>query len=70
MGRDAIALSLIGLILSALLTESIGVHALFGGFLAGVVISSDSNLACELTYKMHDMVIILFLSVFSTHGLE
>ncbi|HKO50243.1 MAG TPA: cation:proton antiporter [Polyangiaceae bacterium] len=64
VSSDAIALSLIGLTLSALLTESIGIHALFGGFLAGAVVPSDSLLARELTDKMHDIVTILFLPAF------
>ena len=43
------AFAFIGLLLSALFTESIGIHALFGAFLLGALIPHESLLAKELT---------------------
>jgi Kef-type K+ transport system membrane component KefB len=47
--KTAVALALIALLLSALATEAIGIHALFGAFLLGAVIPHDSAVARELT---------------------
>jgi Kef-type K+ transport system membrane component KefB len=63
-GRDAIALSLIGVLLAALATEQIGVHAIFGAFLFGAVIPHDSALTRTLTEKLEAPVTILLLPAF------
>jgi Kef-type K+ transport system membrane component KefB len=52
------------LLASALTTEAIGIHALFGAFLVGVVIRDDSPLARDLTARLTDAVVVLFLPVF------
>jgi K+:H+ antiporter len=53
-----------GMLLSAVATESIGIHALFGAFLLGAVIPHDSRLARELGRKLQDFVVALFLPAF------
>jgi Kef-type K+ transport system membrane component KefB len=63
-GRDAIALALVCMLLSALTTEWIGVHAIFGAFLFGVVIPHTSALARALTERLEDLVVILLLPAF------
>ena len=63
-GRDALALVLVGLLLSALATEAIGIHAIFGAFLFGAVIPHDSRLDRALTERMEDLVTIAFLPAF------
>ena len=50
--------------MSALATEWIGIHALFGAFLLGAVIPHDSRLAPELGRKLQDFVVVLFLPTF------
>jgi Kef-type K+ transport system membrane component KefB len=62
--RQHLALVLVGLLLSALATEQIGIHAIFGAFLLGAIIPHDSALARMLTDKMHDLVTILLLPAF------
>jgi Kef-type K+ transport system membrane component KefB len=59
-----IALVFAALLLSALATEAIGVHALFGAFLLGAVIPHDSALARALTRKLEDLVTVLLLPAF------
>lgn len=54
----------IGLLAAAWTTEAIGIHALFGAFLIGVVIPDDSPLARDLTLRLTDAVVVLFLPVF------
>ncbi len=54
----------VGLLSSALLTEWIGIHALFGAFLLGALIPHDSLLAQDLGKKLTDVVVILLLPAF------
>ena len=52
------------MLLSAVATESIGIHALFGAFLFGVVIPHDARLAHQLRARMESLVGVLLLPVF------
>lgn len=58
------AAALVGLFASALVTEAIGVHALFGAFLFGAIIPHDSLLARDLNRRLRDLVVVLFLPAF------
>jgi Kef-type K+ transport system membrane component KefB len=58
------ALVFVGLLLSALATEAIGIHALFGAFLFGAVIPHDSTVAREFTRRTTDVVTVLLLPAF------
>ena len=57
-------MALAGLLIAALTTEGIGIHAVFGAFLFGAVIPHDSELARALTRKLDDLVTILLLPAF------
>ena len=63
-GREAVALALVCVLISALTTEWIGVHGIFGAFLFGVVIPHDSALARVLIERLEDLVLILLLPAF------
>jgi Kef-type K+ transport system membrane component KefB len=52
------------MLLAAVATESIGIHALFGAFLFGVVMPSHGRLAEQLRIRTEDVVTVLFLPVF------
>jgi Kef-type K+ transport system membrane component KefB len=62
--RDAIAIALGGLLVSALIAHRIGTHAIFGAFLFGAVMPRHSALARALEAKLHDLVTILLLPAF------
>jgi Kef-type K+ transport system membrane component KefB len=62
--QETLAIVLTGMLLSALATELIGIHAIFGAFLFGAVIPHDSALARTLTDRMKDLVTILLLPAF------
>ncbi len=62
--RGVFALVLLGLLLSALATEAIGIHAVFGAFLFGAVIPHDSAVARAFSRKLEDVVTVLFLPAF------
>jgi Kef-type K+ transport system membrane component KefB len=61
---NVIAFVFVAVLLSALATEVIGVHAIFGAFLLGAVIPHDSVLARSLTHKLEDLVTVLLLPAF------
>lgn len=60
----AVPLTFVVVLLAALATEAIGVHAVFGAFLLGAVIPHDSRLAREMTRKLKDVVTVLLLPAF------
>lgn len=51
---------------SAFFTDVIGVHAIFGAFIAGLVVPREGGLAIALTEKLEDMVSIIFLPLYFT----
>ncbi len=55
---------LLVVLLAALATEGIGIHALFGAFLLGAVLPHDSRVAQEVTAKSKDLVTVLLLPAF------
>lgn len=62
--RATIGAVYIALFTSALVTEWIGIHALFGAFLLGAIIPPDSRLARALYRRLEDVVTVLLLPVF------
>lgn len=51
---------------SAFMTDILGVHPIFGGFLAGLAIPRESGFAIALTEKLEDLVSLLFLPLYFT----
>ena len=64
LSQGAVASVFIGLLLSALVTEVVGIHAVFGAFLLGAIIAPESLLARELKRKLEDLVVVLLLPAF------
>ena len=64
VSEGSIALIFIAVLVSALTTEYIGVHAIFGAFLLGSVIPHDSRIATEVTHRLEDIVKVMLLPVF------
>jgi Kef-type K+ transport system membrane component KefB len=63
-GKTLAACILIGVFLSALATEAIGVHALFGAFLAGAVLPSRPGLKAFLKDRLEYSASLYLLPVF------
>lgn len=61
---DTIAIILLLVLTSSLITESLGVHALFGAFLAGVVMPRHPGLSRELSQKFEAVVVVLLLPIY------
>lgn len=51
-------------LLSAFMTEWIGIHALFGAFVIGAIIPHDSLIARDLRRRLEDLVVVLLLPAF------
>jgi len=60
----AVAVVFVALLLSALATEAIGIHAIFGAFLLGAVIPHDSAVARTFSTQLRPMVATLLLPAF------
>ena len=64
VSRNMLTAVLLGLLLSALATEYIGIHAVFGAFALGAIIPADSKIARDLLHRLEDFVVVLFLPTF------
>ena len=64
VGHQVLTVVVVAALLSALATEYIGVHAIFGAFAFGAIIPHDSRLARYVRDKIEDVVVVLFLPAF------
>lgn len=64
LSRSSLAVILVAMLLSALATELIGIHALFGAFLLGAILPHDSPVAAEVRRRVEDLVRVLLLPAF------
>jgi K+:H+ antiporter len=62
--QGVMAAVFVALLASALATDYIGIHAVFGAFALGAVIPHDSGMARELTDRLEDLVVVLLLPAF------
>ena len=62
--RTGMSAMLIAMLGSAMATEYIGVHGIFGAFMFGAVTPAGSRVAAELRDRLEDVVAILFLPAF------
>jgi Kef-type K+ transport system membrane component KefB len=62
--QGTFAIVCVALLASALATEAIGIHALFGAFFLGAVFPHDSSLAQDVKKKLEDVVVVLLLPAF------
>jgi Kef-type K+ transport system membrane component KefB len=60
----AVPVVFVAVLLSALATEAIGIHAVFGAFLLGAVVPHDSRVAVAITRALKDVVTVLLLPAF------
>src|SRR5690606_11412546 len=64
LSKPVVALFLLVLILSSYLTEIIGIHALFGAFMAGAIMPDNNKFRHIFVEKVEDVAVILFLPLF------
>lgn len=69
--QGVVALTLLIALTSAFFTGIIGVHPIFGAFLAGLICPHEGGFAIKLTEKIEDLVTTLFLPLyFALSGLS
>lgn len=64
LGKPIVAIFFLTLILSAYATEVIGIHALFGAFMAGAIMPINANFRNIFIEKVEDVALVLLLPLF------
>lgn len=64
LAQDVMALIFLVVLLSGLVTEWLGIHALFGAFLAGAIMPKHHQFVVALTQKLEDVAVVLLLPLF------
>ena len=64
LSKPVMAIFFVVLMISSYLTEIIGIHALFGAFMAGVIMPSNMNFKNIIIEKLEDITLILLLPLF------
>ena len=62
--QNLLAASLILVFASAWVTETLGIHALFGAFIVGAIMPKEPAFVRALTQRTEDLVVVLFLPLF------
>jgi Kef-type K+ transport system membrane component KefB len=62
--HDLFAGALLVALASACITERLGIHPLFGAFLAGVAMPKDPKFIAALSQKLEDITVVLLLPLF------
>lgn len=64
VSADGMAFGFIGMVLFGLIAHQLGINALVGGFIWGMLIPNDKALRQAISAKVKDIAMILFLPVF------
>lgn len=64
IGQIAVAAIFLALLVCASVAEAIGIHALFGAFLFGVIVPRQGQVVRGLVERVEDVVVVLFLPLF------
>eukprot|EP00249_Psilotum_nudum_P021646 c28186_g2_i2 orf=286-2889(-) len=66
-----VCITLVGVLISGFITDTIGVHPLFGAFVFGLIIPKEGTFAQMLIEKIEDFVTVLLLPLFfASSGLK
>jgi len=64
ISRTGLSTVFAAMLASAMATEYIGIHGIFGAFMFGAIVPHDSRVAADLHDRLSDVVAILFLPAF------
>ena len=64
LGHNEFSILILVILFSALFTELLNVHAIFGAFIAGVIMPRDEHLQAALRSRLEDVLIVLLLPLF------
>lgn len=68
LNQFVLALLFSAVIASALITELIGIHLIFGAFLMGVIMPKDAGFTREIAIRLEEFILIIMLPVFFAHS--
>jgi len=68
LSHDLVAVVVLVVLASSWATEVIGIHALFGAFVAGVILPRQGGLAHALAEKLEDLVVVVLLPLFFAYS--
>ncbi len=66
--QNIVAITFLCLFASSLITEYIGIHALFGAFLMGAVMPREGGFTSGLVEKVEDLVVVVLLPLFFAYS--
>lgn len=64
LGHNQLSVVILLILFSALSTELLNVHAIFGAFIAGVVMPRDPRLQSAVRLRLEDILVVLLLPLF------
>lgn len=64
LSKPYVAIFILSLIVSSLVTETIGIHALFGAFMAGAIMPDNPKFRSIFIEKVEDVAVVLLLPLF------
>ena len=64
LSKPVVAIFFVTLLVSSYLTEIIGIHALFGAFMAGVIMPQNLHFRNVFIEKVEDVSLVFFLPLF------
>ncbi len=64
LSHDILALIFLTVLLAGWVTEALGVHALFGAFLAGLVMPRDADMSQALWLRIEALIVVLLLPLY------
>ncbi|KAF9951451.1 K(+)/H(+) antiporter, partial [Modicella reniformis] len=69
--QGMMAFTMVMVLISAFITDIIGVHAIFGSFLVGLIIPNDTGFAHGVSKRIEDLITVVFLPIyFALSGLK
>ncbi|KAH6591075.1 hypothetical protein BASA50_009075 [Batrachochytrium salamandrivorans] len=68
ISQSAVLATFVFVCVSAWFTQAVGVHAIFGGFLIGIITPHDNGFAIKITEKVEDLISILFLPLYFAYS--
>ncbi|MBK8241054.1 MAG: cation:proton antiporter [Deltaproteobacteria bacterium] len=66
--QNVVAVAFVLLLVSATITEAIGIHALFGAFMLGAIIPRVGGFAHALAERLEDLVVVFLLPLFFAYS--
>jgi Kef-type K+ transport system membrane component KefB/nucleotide-binding universal stress UspA family protein len=64
LSQNLVAVVLLLVLASAITTDTIGIHAIFGGFMMGAIMPKDALFTRELVEKLEDFAVVFLLPIY------